>query len=106
MEAEDYGYGKSVEDMQKEEELLFEAYNNSFDFLTKKVTMDYVLAASESEFGYVLAHNTHEGATKEELENMILYFIETEEYEKCATLKGILNKEYPESVNESLEHWL
>ena len=34
---------------------------------------------------------------------MILFFIETEEYEKCSELKKMLNKEYPESINESLE---
>ena len=98
--------GKSVEEMQKEEEMLSTAFNNSYNYLTNKVTMDYVLHASESEFGFVLAHNTHVGPTKMELENMILHFIETEEYEKCAVLKGILNKEYPESINESLEEWL
>jgi hypothetical protein len=106
MEQEDYGYGKSVEEMQKEEEMLSTAFNNSYNYLTNKVTMDYVLHASESEFGFVLAHNTHVGPTKIELENMILHFIETEEYEKCAVLKGILNEEYPESINESLEEWL
>ena len=95
-----------VEEMQKEEEMLTTAFNNSYNYLTNKVTMDYVLHASESEFGFVLAHNTHVGPTKMELENMILHFIETEEYEKCAVLKGILNKEYPESINESLEEWL
>ena len=61
--------------------------------LTNKVTMDYVLHASESEFGFVMAHNSHMGPTKIELENMILFFIETEEYEKCADLKKMLNKE-------------
>ena len=86
--------------------MLSTAYNNSYNYLTDKVNMDYVLNASESEFGYVLAHNTHEGPTKMELENMILYFIETEEYEKCSVLKVMLNKKYPESINESLEEWL
>ena len=74
--------------------------------LTNKVTMDYVLDASESEYGFVMAHNSHIGPTKVELENMILFFIETEEYEKCADLKKMLNRKYPESINESLEEWL
>ena len=106
MEQEDYGYGKTVEEMQKEDEMLAFAYNNSYMMLTNKVTMDYVLDASESEFGFVMAHNSHMGPTKMEYENMILFFIETEEYEKCAKLKVILNKQYPESINESLEEWL
>ena len=89
MEQEDYGYGKTVEEMQKEDEMLAFAYNNSYMMLTNKVTMDYVLDASESEF-----------------ENMILFFIETEEYEKCAVIKKMLNKDYPESVNETLDEWL
>ena len=45
---------KSVEEMQKEEEMLTTAFNNSYNYLTNKVTMDYVLDASESEFGFVL----------------------------------------------------
>lgn len=105
-EHEDYGYGKTVEEMQKEDEMLSFAFNNSFMFLTNQVSMDYVLEASESEFGFVLAHNTSIGPTKMEYENMILHFIETEEYEKCADLKKMLNRKYPESINESLEEWL
>ena len=104
-EEEDYGF-KTVEEMQKEQELLENAYNNSYPMLTNKVTMDYVLDASESEYGFVMAHNSHMGPTKIELENMILFFIETEEYEKCADLKKMLNRRYPESINESLEEWL
>lgn len=104
-EEEDYGF-KTVEEMQKEQELLENAYNNSYLMLTNKVTMDYVLDASESEYGFVMAHNSHIGPTKVELENMILFFIETEEYEKCADLKKMLNRKYPESINESLEEWL
>jgi len=104
-EEEDYGF-KTVEEMQKEQELLENAYNNSYLMLTNKVTMDYVLDASESEYGFVMAHNSHMGPTKVELENMILFFIETEEYEKCADLKKMLNRKYPESINESLEEWL
>jgi len=104
-EEEDYGF-KTVEEMQKEQELLENAYNNSYLMLTNKVTMDYVLDASESEYGFVMAHNSHMGPTKVELENMILFFIETEEYEKCADLKKMLNRRYPESINESLEEWL
>ena len=46
------------------------------------------------------------GPTKMEYENMILFFIETEEYEKCAVIKKMLNKDYPESVNETLDEWL
>ena len=106
MDQEDYGYGKTVEEMQKEDEMLSFAYNNSYMMLTNKVTMDYVLDASESEFGFVMAHNSHDGPTKMEYENMILFFIETEEYEKCAVLKRMLNEEYPESINESIEEWL
>ena len=104
-EEEDYGF-KTVEEMQKEQELLENAYNNSYLMLTNRVTMDYVLDASESEYGFVMAHNSHMGPTKVELENMILFFIETEEYEKCADLKKMLNRKYPESINESLEQWL
>ena len=106
MKHEDYGYGKTVEEMQKEQEMLAYAFNNSYLMLTNRVSMDYVLKASESEFGFVMAHNSHIGPTKMEYENMILHFIETEEYEKCSELKKMLNKDYPESKEETLEEWL
>ena len=104
-EEENHGF-KTVEEMQKEQELLENAYNNSYLMLTNRVTMDYVLDASETEFGFVMAHNSHIGPTKMEYENMIIHFIETEEYEKCAELKKMLNKDYPESKEETLEEWL
>lgn len=106
MDQEEYMGGKSVEEMQEEQELLENAYFNSYLYLTNKVDMDYVLEASDSKFGFVLAHNTHLGPSQMELENMILHFIESEEYEKCADLKKIMNREYPESVNKSLDQWL
>ena len=105
-EQEDYGYGKTVEEIQKEDEMLSFAYNNSFLFLTNRVNMDYVLEASEGEFGFVLAHNTSVGPTKMEYENMILHFIETEEYEKCAILQKMLDSKYSESTNEKLDELL
>ena len=86
-EEENHGF-KTVEEMQKEQELLENAYNNSYLMLTNRVTMDYVLDASETEFGFVMAHNSHIGPTKMEYENMIIHFIETEEYEKkCSDRK-------------------
>lgn len=104
--SEDYGYGRSVEEIQQEEELLNDAYNNSYLLITNTTSMEHMMRKLHGHNGLVLAHNDHSGPTKMELENMILFFIETEEYEKCAKLKVILNKEYPESINESLEEWL
>ena len=104
--SEDYGYGRSIEEIQQEEELLSDAYNNSYMLVTQSATMEYMMAKLHGKNGLVLAHNDHSGPTKMELENMILFFIENEEYEKCAKLKVILNKQFPESINESLEEWL
>lgn len=104
--SEDYGYRRSVEEIQQEEELLNNAYNNSYLLITNTTSMEHMMRKLHGHNGLVLAHNDHSGPTKMELENMILFFIETEEYEKCAKLKVILNKEFPESINESLEEWL
>tara|TARA_B100001287_G_C22180929_1_gene299131 strand:+ start:71 stop:397 length:327 start_codon:yes stop_codon:yes gene_type:complete len=104
--SEDYGYGRSVEEIQQEEALLNDAYNNSYLLLTNTASMEFMMTKLNGQNGLVLAHNDYSGPTKMELENMILFFIETEEYEKCSVLKSMLNEKYPESINESLEEWL
>jgi hypothetical protein len=48
----------------------------------------------------IMAFDPERGPKKEELENMIAHFIETEQYERCAKLTEILNKTYPKLSSE------
>ena len=44
-----------------------------------------------------MAYDPDNGPKLEELENMIAYFVEEEDYEKCAALRDIMFKAYPET---------
>ena len=39
-----------------------------------------------------MAHNPDEDIPLESLENMMAYFVESEEYEKCAEIKNIMDE--------------
>ncbi len=47
-----------------------------------------------------MAYDPDKGPKVEEFENMIAYFVEEEDYEKCAQLRDIMFKAYPE-INEA-----
>lgn len=81
-----------IEKIQKENELLDEAINNSFDIVTNKTTLADLLIAREDGDYTALAHDMDDGWTNSDLEIFIAYFEHKEEYEKCATLKKILDE--------------
>ena len=70
-----------------------EAINNSYKLITKMRTFDEMVdEAIESKKILVLLVDPDTGATKKELQAMIDYFVDGEEYEKCSELKSILEK--------------
>lgn len=83
-----------IEQLEREDEILNKAFNNSYDIITKTVTFDELLAKdynNPSGEGYTtVAHDIDGGPTKSDLENIIIYFQEREEYEKCAVLHKML----------------
>lgn len=81
-----------LEKAEKNGYLLQMAFNNSYDILTNKITFSELLDITQnSEEGYTaLAHDIDEGVSKQDINNMILYFQEKEEYEKCAVLHKML----------------
>ena len=81
-------YDNLSESQQWEAEALImdKAFRNSFLIVTKKKTFDEVMKKKD---GALLAHNPDDGITDYELENMMDYFIEEEEYEKCATIRDL-----------------
>lgn len=81
-----------LEKMEAEEEILSKAFNNSYNIITKSVTFEELLEMNHTSVeGYTtLAHDIDGGPTKSDLENIIIYFQEREEYEKCAVIHKML----------------
>lgn len=81
-----------MEQIEQEEELIALAFNNSYSIITKEVTFDELLIRNEGAIDGVttVAHDVEDGPSKSDLENIIIYFQEKEEYEKCAVLHKML----------------
>jgi len=68
-------------------EVLDEAMNNAYFIAIGKYTFEELLEKTGE------ACVPFDARTEEpDLESMIEYFIETEEYEKCSTLKNLINE--------------
>jgi hypothetical protein len=96
---EDKGGGlNEVEQMQMDAIILDTAYNNAWMLLTGEITFDELMASQFSEGReLVMAYDPDNVPKEEEFKNMIAYFIEEEDYEKCAKLRDIMNNAYPET---------
>ena len=81
-----------AEKYEMEQIMVHKAFTNSYKVITKKVTFDKLLEA-KGLFGQraILIYDPAEGWDDIVLEDMIDYFEEEEEYEKCAELKKILD---------------
>jgi hypothetical protein len=82
-----------LEQIEREEELITLAFNNSYSIITNEVTFDELLIRNDSTVEGVttVAHDIEDGPTKADLENIIIFFQEREEYEKCAVLHKMLH---------------
>jgi len=84
-----------------EEQIIEDAFNNSYLIITERLTFDELLDSYNGESGAALmAHDPDEGPEKDVLVNMILHYgsEEYEEYERCAELLKKLHSLYPETV--------
>ncbi len=69
------------------------AFNNSFNVITKRKTFDEILEGKTlNGISAIMVHNPDEEIPTKSLENMMTYFVETEEYEKCAEIRDLINK--------------
>tara|TARA_R100000654_G_scaffold34391_2_gene59798 strand:+ start:4934 stop:5245 length:312 start_codon:yes stop_codon:yes gene_type:complete len=90
-----------IQQMQLDQILLDKAYNNAWLILSGQITFDELLGQNfQKEESMIMAFDPEMGPKKEELENMIAHFIESEQYERCAKLTEILNKTYPKLSSE------
>jgi len=84
-----------IEQMQLDAILLETAYNNAWQVLSGKVTFDKMMQRQFSKGNeLILPYDPENGPKKQELENMIAYYIETEEYEKCGKVNEIKKEKY------------
>lgn len=80
---------------QVEEEMVNIAYDNSYRVLIGEITFDSLLEETTEQETALMGFDPDYGPSKSELENMILWYEEYEEYERCAKLHEILIKKYP-----------
>ena len=85
-----------IEQAQLDEILLGKAYHNAWIILSGQISFEELLSNSfGDENQMILAFDPDDGPKEEELQNMIEYWIDNEEYERCAKLQMILEKTYP-----------
>lgn len=83
-----------IEKAEVAEKMLEKAYDNSFKIITKELTFDELLdndIANNVEYTVVM-HDVDKGFNKETIEAMIDWYVESEEYEKCATLHEMIKE--------------
>ena len=83
-----------AEKYEMEQIMVQKAFENSYKIVTKKMTFDELLDVT-SVFGHkiqaILIYDPSEGWDDDVLIDLIQYFEDEEEYEKCAELKKILD---------------
>jgi hypothetical protein len=81
--------------LQAEYILLDKAFRNSFDIIVGKTTLKFILKETDNIQAVILAHDPESPLDTQRnwdsLQNMMDYFIEEEEYEKCAKIRDIMN---------------
>jgi len=81
-------YERKLIEREKDMELLDMANRNTYMIVTGKKTLDDILETVEQA---TFVCNPAEEIDCDTLEGMMDYFIDTEEYEKCAVLRDIID---------------
>lgn len=81
-----------------EDNIIEEAFNNSYDLLMNKYEFEDLLADDmKQKKATALAHDPSNVEAQSYMD-VIRFFTYTEEYEKCSELKKVMNKNYPETI--------
>ena len=84
--------------------LLADAFDNSYKLLIKAISFDEMIEDKyRNDLDAVLAFDPELGPALSELENMIDFYIQEEDYEKCANLRDIMHIKFPKSINLGIE---
>ena len=85
-----------IQQKQLDDILLDQAYNNSWLILSGQISFEELLEQDlKSGKEVIMSFDPDEGPKKKELENMISYYIDCEEYEIFILIYFILNEIYP-----------
>tara|TARA_Y100000310_G_scaffold343404_1_gene450884 strand:- start:2371 stop:2619 length:249 start_codon:yes stop_codon:yes gene_type:complete len=79
-------------DNYSDTEILDVSMNNAYRVLTKRTTLNQLLPSDDDEDGFWMPYRNFKNPSEEEIDDVINYFIEIEEYEKCAELVKIKEK--------------
>tara|TARA_R100000808_G_C2113879_1_gene127125 strand:- start:321 stop:782 length:462 start_codon:yes stop_codon:yes gene_type:complete len=82
------------EKMELEQMIVDAAFRNSFKIITGRKTLSELLESKSEDptkMQAICAHEPGEEMKIEALENMMFYFEDEEEYEKCAEIRDIIN---------------
>jgi hypothetical protein len=86
---EGYNDMNEMEQVAAEQRILDKAFRNSYLIITGKSSFEDIIDQSG---GIIIAHNYVDGPDTPDLENMMDYFIETEEYEKCSYIRDYIKE--------------
>jgi len=78
-----------IDKIEAERMLLDKAFRNSYLIITGKISFENIVEETGS---FLIAHNPQSNLEEDDLTNMMDYFTETEEYEKCAIIRDIIYK--------------
>ena len=84
------GYTEA-EKYEMEQVMIEMAFENSYKIITEQTTFEKLLDARGNVEKAILIYDPVLGWGKDEIKDLIYYFEDTEEYEKCAKLKKILD---------------
>ena len=83
-----------AQEIQLQDLIVDTAFRNTFKIITGRKALEELLDAKSEDpnaMAAICAHEPGEEVSMETLENMMAYFVETEEYEKCAEIRDIIN---------------
>jgi len=92
------GFNDMSESEREEAEriLLDTAFRNSYQIITGKSSFENIIEETGS---FLIAHNPDSDLDKDDLINMMAYFTETEEYEKCGKIRDKIKEIKEVKVN-------
>jgi hypothetical protein len=95
---------KEIRKAELQDEILADAFDNSYRLLIKAISFDEMIEDKyRNDLDAVLAFDPELGPALSELENMIDFYIQEEDYEKCANLRDIMHIKFPQSINLGIE---
>jgi hypothetical protein len=102
--SEEYNGLSEIERLELENMVVDTAFRNSFKVITKEKNFSQIMEMKVKHgMSAIMAHNPDDEPSMDTLENMMGYFVEQEEYEKCAKIRDIITER---EIDEELEEMM